>query len=320
MNKYVCMAHRFPSAGIEGVLGVAVQNEEEIEEYKRYIGGDVSNQRIRFVRLTAVPDHVGKHLKVGDVVIKYEGLSEKFLDILRPVETAYLLSKYKAGDIDWEHAEEVRQYSLETLRWQIATDGYQVAISDPDGRLAVLRANKGMPRRLFPTAYCVLLETEHDKARIADDPYMDRRETVSKRQRCAWATFRFIHHCLFKHGPIVDSSILHEFRKKIKRHNRVYSDLPKVEFSNFLRMHTRRTHKHSQDFWRRARVEYLDDPDSMPRPLSFVASKRSVRWVKLTMEEVEQVLNYVDWDEWNEFRDPMHFSNVRKEGSSAGWN
>ena len=58
----------------------------------------------------------------------------------------------------------------------------------------------------------------------------------------------------------------------------------------------------------------------MPRPLSFVASKRSVRWVKLTMEEVEQVLNYVDWDEWNEFRDPMHFSNIRKDGSSAVWN
>jgi len=39
------------------------------------------------------------------------------------------------------------------------------------------------------------------------------------------------------------------------------------------------------------------------------------------MEEVEEVLNYVEWDEWTKFRDPLHFSNVRKKSSgSAEWN
>tara|TARA_R100000988_G_C3971754_1_gene151830 strand:+ start:129 stop:1094 length:966 start_codon:yes stop_codon:yes gene_type:complete len=321
MNKYVCLAHRFPAAGIEGVLGVPVQNEDEINDYKRHMLGVVPNQRIRFVRLTSIPDQAKNHLKVGDVVIKYDGLSEKFLDVLRPVETAYLLSKYKAGDIDWEHAEDVRRYSLESFRWQISSDGYQIVICDPHGRLAILRGQHGTPRRLFPTAYCLLQETENDKKLVSDDPYVGRRVSISNKQRCAWATMRFIHHCLFKHGPVVDSSIMYEFKKKIRRHNRVFTDLPKVEFSNFVRLHTRRTHKHSQDFWGRVRKEYLDDPASLPRPLSFIASKRSVRWVRLTMEEVEEVLNYVEWDEWTKFRDPLHFSNVRKKSSgSAEWN
>mgnify|MGYP003137602783 FL=1 len=321
MNKYVCLAHRFPAAGIEGVLGVPVQSEAEIEEYRSHMDDVSPNQTIRFVRLTSIPDHANKHLKVGDVVVKYEGLSEKFLDVLRPVETAYLLSKYKAGDIDWEHAEDIRRYSLESFQWQLGSDGYQLAISDPYGRLVVLRAHHGTPRRLFPTAYSILQETENDKKLVADDPYIGRRVSVSHKQKCAWATMRFIHYYLLKYGPIVDSSVLYEFKKKIRRHNRVYSDLPKFEFANFVRLHTRRTHKHSQDFWRRVRVEYLEDPDSLPRPLSFIASKRSVRWVRLTMEEVDQVLNHVEWDEWNEFRDPLHFSNVRNNSSgSAEWN
>jgi|TARA_Y100000114_G_scaffold153421_1_gene173332 hypothetical protein len=321
MTKYVCLAHRFPAAGIDGVLGVTVQNQDEINEYKKYMMGVIPNQVIHFVRLTSIPDHAKNHLKVGDVVIKFAGLSEKFLDVLRPIKTAYFLSKYKAGEIDWDHAENVRRVSIETQQWEASSDGFQVAICDPDGNLAVLRGKKGTPRRLFSLAYSILQETDHDKKLVSADPFLDRRQTVMEKQRLAWCTMRFIHFYILKHGPVVDSALFYSFKKKIKTHQKAVQNVPKLEIGNKLRLHTRRTRKRSQDFWRRVRVEYLNDPGSLPETLAFVASKRVVRWARVDNDEVEDILNFVEWDEWDEIDDPLHFSNTNPRGSSSSrWN
>jgi len=309
MKDYVCLVNRFPAAGIEGVLGLPVDSEAEIATYRSCILPEGSPQGVQFVRLTAIPESAKNHLKPGDIVVKYDGLSEKFLDVLRKVETATMVSKYKTKPIDWEHAEDVRAKSLATGTWQLSSDRYQVAISDPDGRLAVLRAKKGTPRRLFPAAYTILLETEHDKKLASYDPYIERKVGVAHKQRCAWATMRFIHQYLFKHGPDVDSSGLYLFKKRIRVHNRAMLGVPDQEFGRYMRLHTRRTDKLAQNFWRRVRRQYIEDPESLPSSLAFVASKRVVRWVRLEDDEIEKILNYVEWEEWSDLRDPMHFSN-----------
>ena len=158
MNDYVCLARRFPAVGIEGVLGVPVTSESEIDEYLEALPVPTDEAKVKFVRLTAIPEKSQDHLKPDDVVVKYEGLSERFLDILRPVETAYYNTGYQSGDIDWELAEEARSQSFETGKWSITKDGSQIAVSDPDGRLAVLRGSKGTSRTLFKYAYVVYVE------------------------------------------------------------------------------------------------------------------------------------------------------------------
>jgi len=322
MINYVCIAKLFPSAGISGVLGVPVQDPKEVNEYWDAMG-IVPGQQVRFVRLTAIPDHAKPHLKVGDIVCKFPGLSERFLDVLRPVETAYLASSWRTEPVDWEHAEEVRSRSIENNSWEASSDNYQIAICDPEGRLAVLRARKGTPKRLFKTAYAVLQETERDKMRMKVDKTVDYRLDPDRKKRCAWTTLRYLHGYLLKNGPIVDPEKLHWVRKLVRRHNEIVCSLPNPKLENRqIRMHTRRRSKHAREFWHRIRREYLIDSEKLPRPLAFIASKREVRWIRVTLDEVEEVLKYIDWPEWKDIRDPVHFSNLNYsvESGSKAWN
>ena len=322
MVRFVCLAKLFPSAGIAGVLGVSVEDSAEIEDYREALGINPS-QVVRFVRLTAIPDHAQPHLKAGDVVCKFDGLSERFLDVLRPVETAYLHGRYQSGEIDWELAEEVRSFAIENSCWEIGTDNYQVAISDPSGRLAVLRMKSGSPRKLFKTAYAALQQTRRDRERLEQNPAVGYLVDPNWKEKCARATFKFLHKWLFENGPVVDPSKIYWFKKKLKKHNEMMCNLPQTRLDDHqIRMHTRRNNKNSSDFWSRVRREYLVDEDSLPRPLSFVASKREVRWVRITIEEAEQVLSYIDWPEWSPFNDPIHFSalNHRSVSGAKAWN
>jgi hypothetical protein len=322
MVRFVCLAKLFPSVGIVGVLGVSVEDTAEIEDYREALGIDLS-QVVRFVRLTAIPEHAQPHLKAGDVVCKFDGLSERFLDILRRVETTYLQSRYQAGEIDWELAEDVRSLSVEKSSWEIDTDNYQVAISDPSGRLAVLRMKSGSPRKLFRTAYAALQQTKRDRDRIETNPAVGYLIDPNWKEKCAWATFKFLHKWLFDNGPVVDPSRFYLFKKKLRKHNEMMCNLPLSRLDDHqIRMHTRRNNKHSSDFWSRVRREYLVDEDSLPRPLSFVSSKREVRWVRITMEEAEHVLGYIIWPEWAELNDPIHFSalNHKAVSGSKSWN
>lgn len=322
MLRFVCLAKLFPSAGIAGVLGVSVEDPGEIEDYREALGINPS-QVVRFVRLTAIPDHAQPHLKAGDVVCKFDGLSERFLDVLRPVETTYLQSRYQAGEIDWDLAEDVRSLAVEKSCWEIGTDNYQVAISDPSGRLAVLRMKAGSPRKLFRTAYAALKQTKRDRDRLEHKPEVGYLIDPYWKEKCSWATFKFLHKWLFDNGPVVDPKKFYWFSKKLKRHNEIMRGLPLSRLDDHqIRMHTRRRSKHASDFWSRVRRECLLDKDSLPRPLSFVGSKSEIRWVRITLEEAEQVLEYILWPEWPEHKDPIHFSamNHRSVNGSRAWN
>ena len=86
-----------------------------------------------------------------------------------------------------------------------------------------------------------------------------------------------------------------------------------------MRLHTRRTHKHTQEFWKRVRIEYLNDPDSLPTPLAFVASRQTVRWVRLELSDIDDIMKCVEWSEWSDFYDPFHFSPVTHKRNDK-WN
>tara|TARA_A100001391_G_C5081566_1_gene280094 strand:+ start:116 stop:1075 length:960 start_codon:yes stop_codon:yes gene_type:complete len=319
MNDYVCLARRFPAVGIEGVLGVPVTSESEIEQYLEALPVPTDEAKVKFVRLTVIPEKSQGHLNPDDVVVKYEGLSERFLDILRPVETAYYNTGYQSGDIDWELAEEARSQSFETGKWSITKDANQIAVSDPDGRLAVLRGSKGTSRTLFRYAYAVYLDNHRDQERITADPYKQYKTTPSDKPRWAWSTFKFLHFWIFKHGPVVGKGKWHNFKKTIRKHHAAIQKVPTPELGTYLRLHTRRTHPNTQEFWKRCRIQYLEDPESIPRPLSFVASKDQVRWVRVTVDEIDDLFLCADWEEWSELDDPFHFSTFKNK-NMAKWN
>ena len=44
----------------------------------------------------------------------------------------------------------------------------------------------------------------------------------------------------------------------VKKHHRFVCSVPVPEIGNYLRLHTRRNNKRSQDFWHRVRVQYLE--------------------------------------------------------------
>ena len=79
MNDYACLARRFPASGIDGVLGVSVTNTVELDQYLQALPVPVNHDKVKFVRLTSIPEKAKSHLMEGDVVVKYDGLSERFL-------------------------------------------------------------------------------------------------------------------------------------------------------------------------------------------------------------------------------------------------
>lgn len=319
MNDYVCLARRFPAAGIDGVLGVPVSSHIEISEYLQALPVPVDETKVKFVRLTAIPEKSKGHLSQNDVVVKYEGLSERFLDILRPVKTAQFNIGYKSGEIDWDLAEQARQNAFESQGWALTNNCQQVAVCDPEGNLAVLRATKGTSRRLFKYAYSVFLDNYRDKDRITKNPYKEYTVLPSNKPRWAWSTFKFLHYWIFKNGPVVGEGRWHELKKKLKKHHAAIQQVPTPELGPYLRLHTRRTHPKTQEFWKRCRIQYLDDPDSLPVALSFVASKDEVRWVRVLVSDIDDLLRCVDWEEWSDFHDPFHFSTFR-DREMAKWN
>jgi|TARA_R100000482_G_scaffold124859_1_gene79477 hypothetical protein len=319
MNDYACLARRFPASGIDGVLGVSVTNTVELDQYLQALPVPVNHDKVKFVRLTSIPEKAKSHLMEGDVVVKYDGLSERFLDILRPVKTSYYNNGYKSGDIDWSLAEQARQQAFETGKWAVSNDSYQVAVCDPDGNLAVVRGSKGTSRTLFKYAYAVYLDNERDKERVTRNPYKQYTAMPSDKPRWAWSTFKFMHYWVFKNGPVVGKGKWHTFKKKLRKHHDAIQRVPKPELGPYLRMHTRRSHRRTQDFWKRCRNDYLNDPESVPRPLSFVASKNEVRWVRVDLAEIDELFMCADWDEWSDFTDPFHFTTFKNK-SIEKWN
>jgi len=319
MDDFVCLARRFPSSGIDGVLGVPVSNDAELEQYVEALPVPVDESKVKFVRLTVIPEKSKGHLKPNDVVVKYDGLSERFLDILRPVKTVSYNSGYRSGEIDWNLAEEARQKAFETGEWSLTNNNQQVAVCDPDGNLAVVRGSNGTARTLFKYAYAVYLENDLDKERVTVSPYKQYTALPSDKPKWAWSTFKFMHFWVFKHGPVVAKGRWHEFKKKLRNHHASIQNVPTPELGPYLRLHTRRTHPKTQEFWKRCRIQYLEDPESIPRPLSFVASKDEVRWVRVIVSEIDELLQCVDWDEWPDFDDPFHFSTFKNKEMSK-WN
>lgn len=319
MNDFVCIPRRFPAAGVDGVLGVPVTNLSEHDSYLSALPVPVDDGKVRFVRLTAIPERSRGHLKVDDVVVKYTGLSERFLDIIRPVKTAVYNTNFRSGEIDWDMAEEARAQALDGQRWALTNDSSQVAICDPEGNLAVLRGSYGTSRGLFKYAYSVYLDTEQDKNRIRRHRYQDHVVDPQDKPRWAWATFKFIHYWIMKNGPVVGSGHWHEFKKMVKKHHSFIQKVPTPELGNYLRLHTRRNNKGSEKFWHRVRVQYLEDPESLPRVLSFVSEKKEVRWVRIETHELEEIMKFAEWPEWSDVCDPFHFSTFRSK-SMAAWN
>ena len=319
MTDYVCLARRFPAKGIDGVLGVPVTSSDEIDAYIEKLPVPVEADKVRFVRLTAIPEKSKKHLNEGDIVIKYHGLSERFLDVLRPVETSVMNTNYKSGEVDWKLAEQARKDAFERGDWAVTSDNHQVAISDPGGRLAILRGAHATPRRLFKYSFAVLLQTDRDRRRVTYDPYIGHMTMPSDKPRWAWATFRFLHHYIMSNGPVVPSGRFHDLKKMLIKHHKMAMTMPKPDLGPYLRLHTRRTHKHTQEFWKRVRIEYLNNPNSLPRPLSFVASKQDVRWVRVELSEIDDIMKCVAWPEWSDFHNPFHFSLMTHKRSQS-WN
>ena len=66
-------------------------------------------------------------------------------------------------------------------------------------------------------------------------------------------------------------------------------------------------------------MQYLDDPESLPRVLSFVAEKKEVRWVRIELSELEEIMKFAEWPEWSDIADPFYFDTFKNK-TMAAWN
>ena len=50
-----------------------------------------------------------------------------------------------------------------------------------------------------------------------------------------------------------------------------------------------------------------------------MASKQTVRWVRVELSDIDDIMKCVEWPEWSDFYDPFHFSPMTHKRNDK-WN
>ena len=292
MNKFVCVSRLYPAKGVPGVLGIAVRDVSEIVKYAEAMSVNIGS-KVLFTRITSVPDEFLEYLFVGDVICKFAGISEEYLDVLRPVETSVYKSTRHPVSIDWDVAEDVRTKAMMSYRWDVSLSKNQLCISDCKGSLAVARVTCNLRKMLLP----------------AWELFKKKRTVASEQEiRAVWRTMRWIHGKMMAAGPDCSSISWPLFSIKIRAHFQTSAQIPVATVDNrTCTMMTRQKTNAQKMFWHKIRLIYLDDPSLLPDPFAFISTKKRVKQIAVTEEEAEQCLAYVDWDEWDTLRPPIAF-------------
>jgi hypothetical protein len=292
MNKFVCVSRLYPARGVPGVLGIAVRNPAEVVKYAEAMSVNIGS-KVLFTRVTSVPEEFADHLFVDDVICKFDGISEEFLDVLRPVQTSVYKSTRYQVSVDWGVAEEVRTKAMMSDRWEVSLSKNQLCIADRRGSLAVTRVICNLRNMLLP----------------AWELFKKKRTVASEQEiRAVWRTMRWIHGKMMADGPDCSSISWPLLSIQVRTHFDTSRQIPVSTVDNrTCTMMTRQKTKIQRMFWHKIRLIYLEDPNLLPAPFAFIPTKRLVKQIVVTEEEAEQCLEYVDWDEWNSLRPPIAF-------------
>ena len=299
-ERFMCIGSLYPSSGIDGVLGVVVQDQKDIGVYRKAVEA-IDDEKITFVRLTSVPKDAGAWLQSGDVVCKYAGLSEPFLDVLREKVTVIRQTEYRPIPVDWEMIESVRQKSVESNKWRVDASQSQIVVSDPTGRVASASVPKGSVRRMFPGMYMAILESNRDRARVKSRAKASHGFTPIERRAATWMTFRFFHRALMESGGGVNEHWV-KIRNRMKY---VYELSLHFASASHVRVRTRRTSKYAKQFWSRICQIYLNRPETLPDFMQNAAQRKWKQELYCTLEEFEPALQYTLWDEWKDGYPPL---------------
>ena len=307
MNKYVCVSRLYPVKGVPGVLGVLVRDEGKIEEYLESLGsGDAD---AAFTRVTSVPEKFSNHLAVGDIICKFSGLSEPYLDVLRPVKTCVYWSKDNLSVIEdgrwvpsvsWEQLEDLRADAVISVTWRVSITKETLAISDKLGNLVVI--NSAISRILIPDG----METFTRKVSL-HNPY-------GVRPHAAWRTARWVHSSIFDKAEDIESFDMAAFFVLTKRYHELALRVPypKIGVNEFYLVFSKS--KRCGAFWERIRREAALGRMDIPEPLRKVIKRWFIksRLVKVTEYEAEECMNFIHMDDWDKLYPPFTFRSSKE--------
>lgn len=302
MNKYVCVSRLYPAKGVPGVLGVLVRDEGKIEEYLSALGaGEVDAM---FTRVTSVPEKFSEHLAPEDIICKFKGLSEPYLDVLRPVKTCVYWSKSNLSvvedgrwspSISWDQLEDLRAEAAISGTWKVSITETTLAISDKAGNLAVI--NSSASRILIPDG----MEIFTRKATVC--------RPRGVRLYASWRTVRWVHKCMFDAADDMESFDMGAFFVLVKRYHELSLRVPhpKIGVNEFYLVFSRA--KRCGTFWERIRREAALGRMEIPEPFLRVTKKwfTRTRSIRLTEQEAEECMDFIRLDDWNKLYPPFTF-------------
>lgn len=299
LKRWIVLGQLFPTEGLIGVSETSVDGETYESVMSELDVDDPSS--VHLSSIERCHGRASKWFMPGDVVCRYSSIEEPLSDIVRVVDDIWFLEKNSKSLVDMESIEESRRSSIERNKWTIdrkklnARRG-QLVIIDPFGRALIVVETFVMKRwrKVLDRALCSRLCRPDVDMEVA-----------------GWLAIKAIHGRAFemqKHGGCVDWDALtllidqvFEMRGLLSRSIGYNDRLLKMRMS-FA--------PSCSAWWERLRDAW-EDGASLPYPLRMRMEHPTLRWIMVSVRDVEESLAYAFWKEWTEKRSPFK---VKAEG------
>ncbi len=299
LRRWIVLGQLFPTEGLIGVSETSVDDETYQEVLNELDVEDSSS--IQLSSIQRCNGRASKWFLQGDVVCRYSSIDEPLSDIVRLVDDVWFLERNSKSLIDYDSIELSRRSSIERNKWTIdrkklnARRG-QLVIIDPFGRALIIVETFVMKRwrKILDRALCSRLCRPDVDLEVA-----------------GWLAIKAIHGRAFemqdKEGS-VDWDALTLLADQVFE---IRSSLSKSIGYNDRLLKMRVSHAPSCSAWWERLKESWEDGASLPYPLRMRMEHPSLRWVMVSVRDVEESLSYAFWKEWTEGRAPFK---VKEEG------
>lgn len=299
IERWIVLGHLYPTDGLIGVSETSL-NEQTISSVLEELGVDDASA----VHLTAIGHCHGKASKwflPGDVVCRYVSIDEPLSDIVRRIDDIWFLERNSESLIDRAAIESARGASIEGHKWTIdrkklnARRG-QLVIVDPFGRSLIVVETFVMKRwrRVLDRALCSRLCRPDVDMEVA-----------------GWLAIKALHGRAFEmqeYDGCVDWDVLSALADQVFE---VRASLSRSIGYNDRLLKLRVSHSHLNAPWWERVCDAWERGESLPYPLRMRMEHPALRWIMVSVRDVEEALSYAFWKEWEVKRSPFK---VKAEG------
>lgn len=257
------------------------------------------------IRLTSVKGVARKFYLPGDYLVRYPEVEERYSEIIRPNADIYFVHGMHRGyppfEVDQDLVDGLRGRSIENRIWSWHRDGGHLVIIDPYGRAIVWRQEKAW--FLYGKIMEQIVHFAKGRGSPADVPVY--------RQIAAKLTMKAVHRRLMTEvNGVVDWCLVYKtemlaknlYKLALRCRGRPYQ-------SRELRL-VRIRGRFGRPFWARVARMYEKGVE-LPRPMQILGKHTKATVVKISPQELEQVLAFAAWPEWDTGVSPIRVYRAR---------